>query len=225
MLINSQFLAFLGIATVLTLTPGADTMLVIRNVLARGQRAGYLTGLGICSGLFVHATLSALGLSLILVRSAALFEVVKMVGACYLICLGIWSIWQMLRTRFLRTQQPQNEPTPIAPVSPTIQHTANVSGWRSYRDGLLTNVLNPKVAIFYLAFLPQFISPGDPVLAKSLFLAAVHAFLGVIWLSSISVFLGKLRKFVTRPTVQRGLEAVAGTVLIAFGIRLALAQR
>src|SRR5258708_16443974 len=110
---SSQFLAFLGIATILTITPGADTMLVIRNVLARGQRAGYLTGLGVCSGLFIHATLSALGLSFILVRSAALFEAVKLVGACYLIILGAWSIWQMLRMRFQHSQETIT-PTPPA---------------------------------------------------------------------------------------------------------------
>src|SRR5918911_3801618 len=96
-MIDPQVLAFTGIAAILTVTPGADTMLVMRNVLSRGQRAGLLTTLGICSGLFFHATLSALGLSFILVRSAAVFEVVKLVGACYLIFLGGQSLWRALR--------------------------------------------------------------------------------------------------------------------------------
>src|SRR5690349_9970309 len=98
-MLTTQLFTFLGIITVLTITPGADTMLVIRNVVARGQRAGYLTALGICSGLFIHATLSALGLSVILVRSATIFEIVKLAGACYLIILGAWSLWQMIRSR------------------------------------------------------------------------------------------------------------------------------
>lgn len=101
----------------------------------------------------------------------------------------------------------------------------NTSGLRSVREGLLSNVLNPKVAIFYLAFLPQFISPGDPVLGKSLFLAGIHFVLGIAWLSLVTVFLGRLRGLLTRPAVQQGLEAVTGAVLIAFGVRLAVGHR
>jgi len=213
-MLTTQLLTFLGIITVLTITPGADTMLVIRNVVARGQRAGYLTALGICSGLFIHATLSALGLSVILVRSAVIFEIVKLAGACYLIILGAWSLWQMIRSRH------HTEPVPAL----AIQTPQAAGGWRSLREGLLTNVLNPKVAIFYLAFLPQFINPGDPVLLKSLLLAGLHFVLGILWLVLISTFLGRLRGFIARPMVQRGIEAVAGTVLIAFGIRLATTQ-
>jgi RhtB (resistance to homoserine/threonine) family protein len=214
-MLTTQLLTFLGIITILTITPGADTMLVIRNVVARGQRAGYLTALGICSGLFIHATLSALGLSVILVRSAVIFEIVKLAGACYLIILGAWSLWQMIRSRN------HNEPVPTL----AIQTSQPAGGWRSLREGLLTNVLNPKVAIFYLAFLPQFINPGDPVLLKSLLLAGMHFVLGILWLALISTFLGRSRGFIARPAVQRGIEAVAGTVLIAFGIRLATTQR
>src|SRR5579885_888200 len=160
----TQLITFLGVITVLTITPGADTMLVIRNVVARGQRSGYMTALGSCSGVFIHATLSALGLSVILLKSAMIFEIVKLAGACYLILLGGWSLWQVIRSG-------------KHPEKATLfdeQATQTVSGWRSLREGLLTNVLNPKVAIFYLAFLPQFINRGDPVLLKSLLLAGMH---------------------------------------------------
>ena len=214
---DPQILTFIGVALVLTLTPGADTMLVMRNVLARGSRAGIMTTLGICSGLFVHATLSALGLSFILVRSATAFEVVKFVGACYLIFLGLRSLWQLLRARHAAGERA------VIDDQPAGQQKAGAL--RSFREGLLTNILNPKVAIFYLAFLPQFMHRGDPVLAKSLLLAAIHFTLGVLWLSLVAIFLGRVRVFVTRSSVRRGLEAVAGTVLIAFGIRLALTQR
>jgi len=215
---DPQILTFIGVALVLTLTPGADTMLVMRNVLARGARAGIMTTLGICSGLFVHATLSALGLSFILVRSATAFEVVKFVGACYLIFLGLRSLWQLLRTH-----RHVAEGEAAIDEQPSGQQKAGAL--RSFREGLLTNILNPKVAIFYLAFLPQFMHKGDPVLAKSLLLAAIHFTLGVLWLSLVAIFLGRVRVFVTRPSVRRGLEAVTGSVLIAFGIRLALTQR
>jgi RhtB (resistance to homoserine/threonine) family protein len=211
----TQLFTFLGVITVLTITPGADTMLVIRNVVARGQRSGYMTALGSCSGVFVHATLSALGLSVILVKSAMVFEIVKLAGACYLILLGGWSLWQVIRSG--------KHSEKAALFDGQITQTA--SGWRSLREGLLTNVLNPKVAIFYLAFLPQFINPGDAVLPKSLMLAGMHFVLSIIWFSTLSTFLGRLRGFISRPSVQRVMETVSGTALIGFGIRLATAQR
>src|SRR5918912_1456688 len=130
-MVDNQVLTFTGIATILTLTPGADTMLVMRSVFARGRRAGLLTTLGISSGLFFHATLSALGLSLILVRSAAAFEVVKLIGACYLIFLGGQSIWRALRGR---DESSDAQGDDVA--------RREKKGWQSYLEGLLTNVLN-----------------------------------------------------------------------------------
>ncbi len=200
-------------ATLLTITPGVDTMLVIRNVLARGRNAGFFTALGICSGLFFHATLSALGVSIILVRSATLFEIVKLLGACYLLFLGGRSLWQTWRGE-------QDKP-----MQQEVVVTQRVGPWRSFREGWFSNVLNPKVAVFYLAFLPQFINPGDPVLAKSLLLAAIHFTLGILWLGLVSLFLGRLRAWITRPSVKRVMETVTGAVLIAFGIRLVMEQR
>lgn len=213
-MITSQILIFTGIVAVLTLTPGIDTMLVIRNVLARGRNAGFFTSLGICSGLFCHATLSALGVSIILVRSATIFEAVKLIGAGYLLFLGVRSLWQTWRTGHVARAFKSN---PVA--------SQHVSAWRSVREGFLTNVLNPKVAIFYLAFLPQFINRGDPVLAKSLLLASIHFLLSIIWLSLMTLFLGKLSALLTRPAVQRALETVTGLILIAFGVRLVLEKR
>ncbi|HKC62637.1 MAG TPA: LysE family translocator [Pyrinomonadaceae bacterium] len=213
-MIDSQVLAFTGIAAVLTLTPGADTMLVMRNVLERGQRAGLLTTFGICTGLFFHATLSALGLSLILVRSATAFEVVKMVGACYLVFLGGQSIWRAIRHKAESSDVPESK---VA--------VHEKKGWQSYLEGLLTNVLNPKVAIFYLAFLPQFISVSDSVFAKSILLASIHFVLGIAWLSLVTLLLGRVRALLTRPRIKRAIEATTGAVLIAFGARLAMERR
>ncbi len=212
-MLDSQLLAFTGIVALLTLTPGADTMLVIRSVLSRGWKAGILTTLGISAGLFVHATLSALGLSLILMRSAAVFEIVKLAGAGYLLYLGGSSIWRALRSQ-----------EPLTPDDP-VEIDPSVKGWRSFSDGLITNVLNPKVVIFYLAFLPQFIDPGDPVLVKSVALTCIHVLLGLIWYSLISLFMGRLKAFFTNAKVKKGLEATTGLILIAFGVRLALEQR
>ena len=216
-----QLWTFVGIAALITITPGVDTMLVIRNVLARGRRAGLLTAGGIGSGLFCHATLSALGLSLILVRSAALYETVKLLGACYLLFLGCRSLWQTFRASQKRAaSSPEAQNTlPVHNVAP------DAPWWKSIREGFLSNILNPKIAVFYLAFLPQFINPGDPVLAKSLFLAGIHFVMGIAWLGLVSVFVGWLRALLTRPTFRRGLESVTGIVLIGFGLRLAFEKR
>jgi RhtB (resistance to homoserine/threonine) family protein len=207
-MLDAQVLAFTGIAALLTLTPGADTMLVVRSALVRGRRDGLLTVLGIGTGLFVHATLSALGLSVILVRSARAFEAVKLAGAVYLVYLGI----QALRTATRRA------PLDVGSRDPAAAR-------RSYVEGLLTNVLNPKVAVFYLAFLPQFIAPGEPVLAKSLLLAAIHFVEGVAWLSFVTLFVARMRPLLTRAPVQRGLESVSGLAFVGLGVRLALSRR
>jgi RhtB (resistance to homoserine/threonine) family protein len=210
---DAQLLTFIAVAAVLTISPGADTLLVIRNVLAGGRKQGVLTALGICSGLFVHATLSALSLSVLLAHSALAFQLLKIVGACYLVFLGV----QSLRRAFAHR--------------PHVTEGARAKGVhvpeprRSFTEGLLTNVLNPKVAVFYLAFLPQFISPADPVLAKSILLASIHAAMGVIWLSALAGLLDRLRAIVTRPSARRVLEGVCGSVLVGLGGRLALSER
>lgn len=210
---DSQILAFIGVAFILTITPGADTMLVLRSVLTRGQRAGLLAVLGICSGLFVHATFSALGLSLIIVQSATAFEVIKLLGAAYLIFLGSQSLWQALGQRS------------DASHAVTLTAIPAKSKKQSFIEGLVSNVLNPKVSVFYLAFLPQFINPGDPVLAKSLWLAVIHFVMGIIWLTLVATLAGQARTLLVRPQVQRKIEAFAGAVLILFGARLALERR
>ena len=209
---DSSMLSFTAIVLLLTITPGADTMLVMRSVVARGQRAGLLTTIGICCGLFVHASLSAVGLSVILVRSAAAFEFVKLVGAAYLIFLGVQSLWRVMHH--------QSRVADDAPLERG--HGTARTKRRPFLEGLLTNVLNPKVAVFYLAFLPQFIRPGDPVLLKSVFLASIHFLLGLLWLSIVTLVLGRLRAVLTRPHIQQRLEAITGVILIAFGVRLAL---
>jgi len=214
-MIDSQVIAFAGIAALLTVTPGADTMLVIRSVMARGQRAGLMTTLGICCGLFIHAVLSGLGVSLILVRSAMLFEAVKLIGAGYLIYLGAKSLWGLRRGAGVMMEEKTTHQTRDVRRRP----------WQSFVEGMLNNVLNPKVAVFYLAFLPQFISPGDHVLGKSMLLAGIHWGEGIVWLSLVTLLLGRVRAWLTHPRVRQSIEAVTGTVLIAFGVRLALERR
>jgi threonine/homoserine/homoserine lactone efflux protein len=210
---NSQMLVFITIAAVLTVTPGADMALVTKNVITRGRAAAFMTTLGICLGCLVHATLSGLGLSAILSGSATLFEVVKLAGAVYLIYIGATSLWSGIRGQ--RVQAVVDQP----------QNTTGDRRMRSFTEGLFTNLLNPKVALFYLTFLPQFIAPGEAVLRKSLVLALIHVGMGLVWLTIFISLLHTLSGVFSRSSVRRKLEAITGGLLITFGLKLAFAKR
>lgn len=207
---NSQMLLFLAIATVLTVTPGADMALVTRNVIGRGRVSAHFTTLGIALGCLTHATLSALGLSAILGRSASLFQAVKIAGALYLIYIGAMSLRSAMRGRCDTTEVLQEK---------------DQRRLRSFGEGLFTNLLNPKVALFYLTFLPQFIAPGEPVLKKSLSLALIHIGIGVLWLVIFAALLDTMSGMFSRSSVRRKLETLTGGLLIAFGCKLAMAKR
>jgi len=208
MIVDPRLYAFIGVAAVLTILPGADMALVTRNVLAVGRRRTMLTIVGICAGCMIHATASALGLSAILATSAAAFNVVKTLGAAYLAWIGVQSIHEARAS------------TPVS-ASGATRH----SGAGPFLQGFLTNLLNPKVAIFYLTFLPQFISQGEPVLKKSFLLAAIHIVLGFVWLTAYAWFVDRLGAVLTRPRVKAWLERTVGALLIALGVRLAWARR
>jgi RhtB (resistance to homoserine/threonine) family protein len=212
-MIDSHVVAFTVIAGVLTLTPGADTMLVVRNVLRGGRGTGVITTLGICLGLFVHATLSAVGVSVILMHSATFFHLVKVVGACYLVWLGVQSLSGAVRGASHATGTVRGTTTTAA------------SPRRCFLEGFLSNVLNPKVAVFYLAFLPQFIGPADAVLRKSLLLAGIHFVEGLLWLVVVSIVVDHTRRFFVQSSVRRWVDGVCGVMLVGFGMRLALERR
>ncbi|MBZ5486623.1 LysE family translocator [Halomonas aquamarina] len=211
-LMDTQFLAFLIAITLLSVTPGVDTLLVIRNTVRGGIRDGVVTSVAICCGLFVHATISALGISLILLQSAWAFHLLKLVGAGYLVWLGVASLMAARR----------GQPLPVQGVAGM---TNAVSLWQPVKEGLLSNVLNPKTIVFYMAFLPQFISPGDPALSKSLWLASVHFVIANIWQIGVVLMIGSAGKWLSSPRFAQVLNAVTGSVLVLFGIRLALEQR
>lgn len=211
-LLDSQFVPFLIAITLLSITPGVDTLLVIRNTARGGIRDGVATSIAICCGLFVHATISALGISLILLQSAWAFHVLKLAGAGYLVWLGITSLMAARRGQPL-------------PVKGAMGAAASVSLWQPIKEGVLSNVLNPKTVIFYMAFLPQFIAPGDPALIKSLWLAGVHFVIANIWQIGVVFMVGGASRWLASVRFAQTLNAATGAVLIAFGVRLALEQR
>jgi RhtB (resistance to homoserine/threonine) family protein len=212
-MMDSQIVAFTFAAAVLTVTPGQDTMLVVRNVLRGGRGDGVVTTLGICAGLFMHATLSALGVSVILMHSATAFHLVKFAGACYLVWLGARSLSSAMRGG----HHPAGPEHRLA--------TDAISPHRCFLEGVLSNVLNPKTAVFYLAFLPQFIGPADPVLQKSLLLAGIHYAEGIVWLVGVSMAVEQTRRLFLQSMVRRWLDGICGTLFIGFGVRLALERQ
>jgi RhtB (resistance to homoserine/threonine) family protein len=208
--LDPQVLAFALVAAVVTVSPGADTLLVVRNALRGGRRDGILTAVGIGCGLYFHALLSAIGVSAVLAHSAQAFLALKIAGAAYLAWLGLQSLRSGIRGA------PASAPEEIpAGALPAI---------RCFREGLFTNLLNPKVIVFYLALLPQFLSPGDPVLAKSLLLAAIHFAEGLAWLSIVAWAVDRSRRFFLKPALRRWMDAVCGTILVGLGAKLALEQ-
>lgn len=207
---DSQILAFSGLAALLTITPGADTALVLRSALFRGRPAALATVWGIATGCLVHAVASALGLSVVLSQSAEAFTLVKWIGAAYLGWLGFHSLRGAWRAGTGAVQ-----PAPLAAAG----------AGRSFREGLFTNLLNPKVALFYLTFLPQFVSPAGDPLRQSVGLALIHIVMGIVWLSAVTLFVGRLSPYLVRDAVRRRLEAVTGALLLGLGVRLALEER
>lgn len=211
-MIESQLLAFSVVAAALTLSPGSDTLLVIRSVIQGGRNRGIITSVGICCGLFFHACFSALGLSVVLVESAEAFMLVKTLGACYLVWLGIQSLRSVLDKSGGLSLEPG-----VGQRRPAYR--------RCFVEGFFNNILNPKTAVFYLAFLPQFISPGDPVLVRSLLLAGVHFLMALLWLVFLSFLLDRGRNLFARSSTRRWLDGICGAMLIGLGLRLAMEKR
>jgi RhtB (resistance to homoserine/threonine) family protein len=209
--ILSHYWAFVVTSMLLILTPGIDTALVTRNMVSSDTKGGWFTACGIASGILVHTLAAGLGLSAILMASSNLFEVVKIIGAVYLIFLGI----QSLRSRQIKQELQGN-----LPDSPTHQ-----SPLRLYRQGILTNVLNPKVALFFLTFLPQFTDTNTDFFYQVLFLGLTYSGLTLGWFACYILLVNRIRQWLMRPKVQQYIEKITGLVLIGFGIRLAVETR
>jgi threonine/homoserine/homoserine lactone efflux protein len=205
-----DYAGFALLATLLTLQPGQDTLLVLRNAGQGGAAAGVATTAGVCSGLFLHATLSAVGLSALLMASAELFTVLKLAGAAYLVWLGVQSLLRLRRPR--------------GPEGAAVARRA-LPATTALRQGFLSNVLNPKTATFYLALLPQFATTPERALADSLALAGIHFAISFAWLGLLSGLVERSRRLLARAWLARAADLVAGAALLAFGIRLAFARR
>jgi threonine/homoserine/homoserine lactone efflux protein len=207
-----RLLAFVGLAIAVVVIPGPDMALVARNVLRYGGAAGYATSIGICTGVLGWALAAAAGVSALLATSATAFTVLKLAGAAYLIYLGIAT---------LRSRDAGSDVTAGAKAT-----GGTAIPWRrAMGQGLLSALLNPKLGVFFLTLLPQFVTPGEgaPVMAVGLVL--LFDAIGLAWLVAYTTLLGAVRTTFERPRAQRTLRWVTGTVLIGLGARLALERR
>jgi RhtB (resistance to homoserine/threonine) family protein len=204
-----SFWTYLIPITLLTITPGVDTVLIIRNTTRGGWRDGVLSSLGICSGLFVHALVSAVGISVILLQSAWAFQALRMAGAAYLVWLGMVSLRRAMRKNALRDE---------AAHRPALE---DFNPGRSLREGFLSNVLNPKAIVFYMAFLPQFIDPAGSAVVQSFGLAGLHFLIAMVWQCLLASAVDQARRWLQNSRVRRGLDGVTGGIMVGLGVKLA----
>jgi threonine/homoserine/homoserine lactone efflux protein len=208
----SHLVAFLAIAAVVICTPGPDTALTIRNALAGGRRGGISTAAGVAAGQLTWTVATSLGLAGLLVASEPAFAAVRWAGAAYLVFLGVRFLWAALRRPPGRHDSPADDPPRLI---------ARLGAGRGFRQGLLSNLANPKMAAFFLSLLPQFIPAGTGSLPGSLLLGTIFCLMTFTWLSGYALVVHRVRPALLRGPVRRVLDALAGTVLVGFGIRLA----
>jgi RhtB (resistance to homoserine/threonine) family protein len=206
----TQALALAGVILLAAMSPGPDFVIVLRSVLSGGRRADMACGAGIASGVLVWAVVTSVGIAGLLAASAVAFTVVKLAGAAYLVLLGVQSLLAARRGGYEQAKEPEAEKT-------------RRSAFVAYRQGLLTNLFNPKVAVFFLALWPQFL-PHDATVVDTSILTAVAAVTTLVWFTVLSNVVTALRRFLTASKVRRTIDAVMGTLLVGIGVRIAVSQ-
>lgn len=210
MTISTTLWSFALVVGLLTLTPGLDTALVLRTAALGRRRRAWGVVLGIQTGILVWGALTSLGVTALLTASQVAYEILRWAGAVYLLWMGtrmLIDAWRGIRADG-------------ADDAPALEEAGTLyEGWR---QGALTNLLNPKVGVFYVAVLPQFIPAGAPHFTTGLLLTCVHILLGLLWSMALIAFAQVLRGWFQRPAARRALDRVTGTVIAGFGLKLAL---
>jgi len=220
----AHLLAFTAVVAVLTISPGPDVAVVARMSVA-GRARGIACGFGIATGCLVWGVASAAGISALLTASTLLYDVLRIAGALYLCVLGVQA-WRS-RSTGPATPDPMlsagEAATPIGEAVPATRGSARRGGGMgsAFRTGLITNVLNPKVGVFYLSLLPAFVPTGIPVLPATLLLVGIHAVLGVMWLSLIATTVDRARDWLSRVRIRRVMDRITGGALVGFGVAAA----
>ncbi|MEV6071141.1 LysE family translocator [Nocardia sp. NPDC052001] len=204
-------LSFAVVAGLLTLVPGLDTALVLRAAISRGRGYAFATAIGIGTGTLVWGVAAAAGVSLLLTASELAYTSLRIAGAIYLAWMGITMIRDGLRKRATNPQATLDDSPP--------------SAFGAWARGLGTNLLNPKVGVFYIAMLPQFLPDGVPPLLMGSLLALIHNIEGMLWFTALITAATLAKTWLSRDSVRRTMDTLTGTVLIAFGLKLAADHR
>jgi len=210
MSVTVALLAFIAAGTILIVTPGPDTALVLRTAAVEGPRRGAYTSAGICFGLLLWGLAAALGISAVLAASQSAYTVLRAIGAG-------WLIWLGLNIFFRRRRRTSEGGAAV--------HVVDGSDPAWFWRGLLSNVTNPKVGVFFITFLPQFVPAGVAVAPWIALLVLIHVALSVVWLGLLIVATRSVGRVLQRPAVSRALDRITGAVLIGAGLRLAAEGR
>jgi threonine/homoserine/homoserine lactone efflux protein len=208
----TELAAFLGVSALVIVTPGQDTALTIRNTLLGDRRGGVFTALGVSAGQACWTLAASAGIAALLAASEPVFAAVRLAGAAYLVFLGAQALRDALRPRRRATACDSSAARGARP-------------WLSFRQGLLSNLGNPKMAVFFTSLLPQFAPAGQASFWALLALGLVFCSMTLVWLTGYAFAVAKAGDVLRRPPVRRALDAVMGTVLVAFGVRVAAEQR
>ncbi|WP_286264487.1 LysE family translocator [Brooklawnia propionicigenes] len=203
---------FALVAAVLTIIPGLDTTLVLRTAIARGRDQAAVTAAGVCAGLLVWGVAAAVGAAALLAASELAYRMISYAGIAYMVYLGSAMIVRSFRSHEEQTQDAAHAPR-------------RESLWQAFVTGAGTNILNPKIGVFYIATMPQFIPAGNSPLGMGLLLAGVHVLLTLAWFTLIITGAYAAKRWLSRPRATRIIDRVAGVVIIGFAGRLALQPR
>ncbi|TQS73882.1 LysE family translocator [Rhodobacteraceae bacterium] len=204
----SDIMTFCFVASLLVMSPGPNGMLIAKTVPASGRRAGFATVLGFVGAFYLHGALSVLGISVLLMHSAIAFGVVKYLGVAYLTWIGVKSLISAWRPAAQTARSPKKPPRLHSPR-------------RACLEGFVTNALNPKVSMFYLAAFPQFLPESDAGWAAPVLLVVLHSAINAVWFGGMVLMVSTLSDAVRAPRVQRALRGFTGMVFIGFGLKLA----
>lgn len=208
---DSSFLAFLAISAVVIATPGPDTALTIRNAIAGGRPAGLATALGVSVGQLIWSIATSLGLVAVLLASEPIFHTLRLVGAAYLIYLGV----QSLRSAFASSSAPSFKQ----------QASSTLSPGKAFFQGVINDLANPKMAVFFASVLPQFAPQGQGMLFHLVLLGLVFSLLTLAWLAIYASVIASAGAWLSRSKVRRSIDGVAGFALVGMGVRVATSER
>lgn len=203
-----NFYLFVLMCIFFIILPGPDTAISTKNTITAGKVGGLKTVLGICCALLIHTSAAVLGLSAIIVKSALLFSVFKYVGAVYLLYLGVKTLWSLKKKEVA--------------VSVEMNKKSKMVSTSCFKQGFLTDLLNPKVAILFLTFFPQFVDPGSNTFLPFVIMGITYTVMTALWSLLYVYLINHISAFMKKPKTQNIIEGITGTILIGFGIRLFL---